>query len=70
MCIRDSVCGLQIVCDSVSGRRKATQLEIAANLTCSQVIQLAMQKFDVLSTEDPTDYSLIQIDKHTTGRKG
>ena len=58
---------MQIVCDSVNGTRRSTQLEIAANATCVDVIRLAMQAFDMLTNEQPDDYSLIQIDKITKG---
>jgi len=61
------ICGVQIVCDCATGKRKSTQLEIAANATCREVIRLAMQTFDMLSTEDCDDYSLIQYDRITKG---
>jgi len=55
------------VCDSVGERRRSTHLEIAANATCSDVIRLAMQAFGIIYNEDPSDYSLIQIDRLTKG---
>jgi len=59
---------LQIVCESINGRkRRSTQLEIAANASCRQVISLAVKAFGMLFTEDPEDYSLIHIDRRTKG---
>ena len=63
-------CGVQIVCDNITGKRRSCQLEIAANAICREVIRLAMQTFDMLTAEDPDDYSLIQIDKLTKGIAG
>jgi len=62
-----SACVVKIVCDSVCGQRKSTQMEIAANATCLAVIRSAMQTFGMICTEDPSDYSLIQIDRLTKG---
>jgi len=62
------VCGVKIVCDNVGGKRRSAQLEIAANVTCCHVIRVAMETFGMTSvTDDPSDYSLIQIDRNTKG---
>ena len=58
---------LQVVCDNVDGKRQSSQLEIAANATCCEVIALAMQTFGIIYTQHPRDYSLIQIDRLTKG---